>query len=109
MDAVIEDLPIMQPVKKHDWEQVAQQQVLDGWCRSFSLQELLHVRNQLIIAVSNNVILDEDFLALGDLFGKVYHLEILVVPFVSLGLFILQSFFLVIIRLTILIISYVLI
>jgi hypothetical protein len=48
-------------------------------------------------------------LALGDLFGKVYHLEILVVPFVSLGLFILQSFFLVIIRLTILIISYVLI
>ena len=61
-----------------------------------------------MIAVLNDLIFHEHFLALSDLFGKVYHLQILVVSFVSLG-FLLYSFFLVIIRLLILIISYVLI
>ena len=61
-----------------------------------------------MIAVSDYLILNENLLPLGDLFGKVYHLEILVVLFVfPLCLFILHSSFLI--RLTILIISYVLI
>jgi hypothetical protein len=109
MDALVEDLAIMEPVEKHNSEQVAHQQVLDGWCRCFRLEQFRHVRYQFMIAVPYYLIFDEHFLALGDLFGKVYHLEILVVPIVFLGLFSLHSFFLVIIRLSILIISYVLI
>lgn len=109
MDALVEDLAIMEPVEKHNSEQVAHQQVLYGWCRCFRLEQFRHVRYQLMIAVPYYLIFDDHFLAFGDLFGKVYHLEILVVPFISLDLFSLHSFFLVIIRLTILIISYVLI
>ena len=61
-----------------------------------------------MIAVSDYLILNENLLALGDLFGEFYHLEILVVPFVfPLCLYILHSSFFI--RLTILIISYVLI
>ena len=37
MEPLIEDLPIMQPVEKHESEQVAHQQVLDCRCRSFRL------------------------------------------------------------------------